>query len=83
MTPPKLLTIGETADLMTQLGYPIAAPTLRTWRKNWIKGDRKGPTPLLLNARRLRYDARDVEEVTRELLAAARRAAKGDGKHSA
>lgn len=75
---PDLLTVDETAALMTSLGYDIAPDTLRGWRRAWLKGEHKGPTPLLLTARRLRYERSNVVETVAEMLAAARRAASGE-----
>jgi hypothetical protein len=74
---PDYLTIQQTADLMTGLGRPVSVAELRRWRSSWIRGDRRGPSPLLLSTRCLRYERKDVIKATRDMIDAARRAAEG------
>ena len=70
---PQLLTIDQAADRITSAGIPYSAATLRLWRRTWPDGDRKGPPPLLVTPRRLRYRAEDIDEFIRAAAGAAAR----------
>ena len=73
-----LMSIAEAAAYITQRGYPVAARTMRDWRATWPDGERKGPTPLLISTRRLRYSRDDCDVFVEETLTAARNSALGE-----
>lgn len=75
--PDEYLTIEQAAKLMTRLGLKTSASTLRQRRKAWLRGDRQGPTPLLVSARCLRYERSNVVETVQACLDAAKRSATG------
>ena len=72
---PEYLTIEQTAELMSSLGIKTSVPTLREWRRTWPDGERRGPKPLLLSPRRLRYSKASVRTVVTEMVETADRAA--------
>jgi hypothetical protein len=69
-----LLTIDQAAARMTERGYPVSVPTLRKWRPTWPNGDCRGPQPLLISKRRLRYRPEACDKFVDDALAAATRA---------
>ena len=65
----KLMTIAETSRYLSErLGVPVAVETLRTWRKTWPDGVRRGPEPRFPSPKALRYAACDCDAYVRERL---------------
>lgn len=78
MPPPKLLDINQAAVYLTKRGIRTSPSALRNWRKTWPTGERKGPVPLLLHPRCLRYDPEDCDTFIADYFERARRAATGE-----
>lgn len=68
MNAPVLLNITEAAAYLTERGIPVSVPTLRDWRKTWPSGDRKGPRPILVTPRKLRYRQDECDDLVRRVM---------------
>lgn len=66
-----LLTREEACARMGKAGLDYSPWTLRAWRSTWPTGERRGPMPLLLSPRKLRYRQADVDAFIAEVIGAA------------
>jgi hypothetical protein len=60
------MDIHETSRYLTERGIEVSVPTLRGWRKTWPTGVCRGPRPILVTPRKLRYTQHDCDALIRE-----------------
>jgi hypothetical protein len=64
-----LLTKEQASERMRAAGVDYSVASLRKWRPTWPNGECKGPKPLLLSPRKLRYRESDVDAFVRQTIA--------------
>lgn len=75
-----LLTKEQASERMRSYGIEYSVATLRAWRSTWPDGERKGPMPLLISPRRLRYRQSDVDAFIGAAIKAAEGLARADSE---
>jgi len=75
-----LLTKEQTVERMRAAGVDYSVSTLRVWRTTWPDGQRKGPMPLIIGPRKLRYRPSDVDDFVKATIEAAERMAGADSE---